>query len=179
MLAIVISCIVLIVILLCYINNGGGLSSSLGSLVPSSKGGVNNPGFLVVSNAGWEGAQFPNSSFKFENFDTLEHGIRAWYINLYSKVRDGRIKNTNDMIDILTPKGKENSEIARNNYKASVAQATNWLELGRCVFDFESNSDWKRCTNKTQVLQTGLQLAYNYIKGKYHLSGIPQYTLKP
>lgn len=179
MLAIVISCIVVIVILLCYINNGGGGSSSSGTSLFTSKGGSNNPGFLIISNAGWEGAIMPNSGFKFENFDTLEHGIRAWYINLYAKVRDGRIKDTNDMIDILTPKGKENSEIARNNYKASVAQATNWLELGKRVFDFEANPDWKRCTNKTQVLQTGLQLAYNYLKGKYNLKGIPQYTLKP
>ena len=167
----------MIVIGLAYLGNDRSRSSGL-SGYQKEKGGLNNPGFLVTSSAGWVGAETPNSYYHFENFDTLQHGIRAWYINLYGKVRKGVINNTNQMIDILTPVG-ENAENARNNYKASVAQANNWLELGRRVFDFEANPQWKLCSNKSTVLQQGAQMAFDYLKKKYNLSGVPQYTLKP
>ena len=91
--------------------SGGGSSG----VSYSNKGGLNNPGYLIHTNTQWKGKV--NSDYcKFENFANLTWGVRAWYVNLFGKVKNGTITNTNQMIDVLTPAGSENSEVARNNY---------------------------------------------------------------
>lgn len=181
MMAIGISALILIVLLLVYLNSGGGGSdggicpSGSGSepaVTGSSKGGRNNPGYLIHTDIDWQG-KTDSTGCKFENFSSLAYGIRAWYVNLFGKVKRGEIKNTNQMIDILTPAGKENSEVARNNYKQHVSQATSWLELGVAVFDFEGNPDWKNASgsDKQSALAWGLQQAIIY---RYN-GQVPQY----
>lgn len=138
--------------------SGGGSSSGASYF---NKGGHNNPGYLIHTNTQWKGKE--NSDYcKFENFATLTWGVRAWYVNLFGKVKNGTITNTNQMIDILTPAGKENSEVARNNYKASVARATNWLDLGIAVFNFEANPDWLNSSSRTDALEQGFADAVQY-----------------
>lgn len=149
------------------------INSNSQNLPVSGKGGVNNPGFLRVNiNVNWKGCQRPPNT-EFENFETIELGIRAWFVNLFGKIDKGIITNTNSMIDVLTPAGSENPEPARQNYKAHVSRAKSWLELGKAVFDFEACPSWKSLSNAKQneVLSKGLQLAVSY---KYD-GNLPQY----
>lgn len=108
----------------------------------TGKGGVNNPGFLIRSNVNWVGKVDKDGTTHFENFDNLSNGVRAWGVNLFNKMKRGKIISTSSMIDLLTPAGPENPEEARNNYKAAVGRATNWVDLFKAVFDFEANPDW-------------------------------------
>lgn len=127
------------------------------------KGGVNNPGFLITTNTAWKGKTTQGNP-KFENFDTLGNGVRAWGVNLFNKVKKGTITSTNQMIDVLTPAIAENPEPARNNYKAQVAKATSWKELFRAVFDFEANPNWAQASAsvKDEALNYGFTQAVNY-----------------
>lgn len=144
--------------------NTSGSGANVGG--SSQKGGVNNPGFLIHTTINWAG-KTESSGCKFENFSNLTWGIRAWYINLFGKVKKGQIKTITQMIDVLTPKGSENPEPARDNYKAHVKQATSWAELGQRVFDFEANPNWKNASAqvKLSVLQDGLAQAVRYCYG--------------
>lgn len=140
------------------INQGGGQASY------TCLGNVNNPGNLVAnSNVSWKG-ETTQPGQKFESFDTLRNGVRAWYINLFGKVQKGTITNTTTMIDVLTPASSENPEPARNNYKAQVAKATSWLELGKAVFDFEACPSWTNAdgNEKTYAIVNGYKDAVNY-----------------
>ena len=127
------------------------------------KGGVNNPGFLIHTNTNWVGKTTLGNP-KFENFDSLGNGVRAWGINLFNKIKKGQITSTNQMIDVLTPAISENPEPARNNYKANVAKAKTWKELFVAVFDFEANPSWKNCSDaaRTEALNYGFTQAINY-----------------
>lgn len=142
-------------------SNFGGTSSSPVSIF--EKGGVNNPGFLVHTSVPWQG-KTKSDGCSFENFVSMKYGIRAWYVNLFGKMQKGIINNRVQMIDVLTPAGSDNPEVARNNYKAYVSQASSWLELGQRVFDFESNSSWKSCSSveKALALQEGFKMAVDY-----------------
>lgn len=127
------------------------------------KGGVNNPGFLITTATGWKGKTTIGNP-KFENFDSLGNGVRAWGVNLFNKVKKGTITSTNQMIDVLTPAIAENPEPARNNYKAQVAKATTWKELFKAVFDFEANPNWVQASAsaKDEALNYGFTQAVNY-----------------
>ena len=167
-----------VVILVCYFvfskNESVGVVSDGGAPVTNSsqKGGVNNPGFLITTNISWKGKTTPPGA-KFECFDTMRNGIRAWGINLFQKYKSGVITNTNTMIDVLTPAGSDNPEIARNNYKASVAQAQNWQQLFYAVFEFEANPSWLalQSNDKSTVIMQGLSDAVNYV----YNGQLPQY----
>lgn len=172
MTAIVIFCLIAVVLFLAYSqfskndsaptgSNAGGSSSSPVSTF--EKGGVNNPGFLVHTPVSWLG-KIKSEGCTFENFASLKYGIRAWYVNLFRKMQKGIITNRVQMIDVLTPAGSDNPEVARNNYKAYVSQANSWVQLGQRVFDFEANPSWKCCSNveKAQAIQEGLKMAVDY-----------------
>ena len=141
-------------------NAGAGTSTNNQN---GDKGGVNNPGFLITTNTAWKGKTTQGNP-KFENFDTLGNGVRAWGVNLFNKIKKGQIQSSNQMIDILTPAIAENPEPARNNYKAHVAKATTWKELFVAVFDFEANPSWKNSsdTDKQEALNYGFTQAINY-----------------
>jgi len=148
------------------LNTSGSGANPSPNATSSQKGGVNNPGFLIHTTINWAG-KTSSSGCKFENFSNISWGVRAWYINLFGKVKKGQIKTITQMIDVLTPKGSENPEPARENYKAHVKQAKSWTELGRRVFDFEANPDWKNCSDQVKVraLQDGLAQAVKYCYG--------------
>lgn len=176
--ALIICIIVAVVLVAVFLNTyeGKELTSlgSSGSNAPgmsfTQKGGVNNPGFLIHTITKWKG-KTDSEGCKFENFSSMPYGVRAWYINLFGKVKDGRIKTITQMIDVLTPAGSENSEAARNNYKASVTQAHSWLELGMRVFNFEANPDWVALSqaHKNEAIQLGLAEAVKYCYGSNNL----------
>lgn len=186
MIALVIAIVVLLVCFLAFAQSKeqtttSGVSGNGSNYVSTGKGGVNNPGFLRVNIlCNWVGCERPPTT-EFENFDSMIHGARAWFVNLFGKVHSGAIKNTNQMIDVLTPAIAENPEQARRNYKTSVAQASSWQELGLRVFDFEDNPQWRVLTQqeKNNVISQSLTQAVQYCGKKYNWSGIPQYTLKP
>lgn len=168
MTAIGIVCFVAVVLFLAYSqfskNDSAPSGSNSGSPVSNNqKGGVNNPGFLVHTSVSWQG-KTASEGCTFENFSSLKFGIRAWYVNLFGKMQKGIITNRVQMIDVLTPAGSDNPEVARNNYKAYVSQANSWIQLGQRVFDFEANPSWKGCSNveKATALQEGLKMAVDY-----------------
>lgn len=184
MIAIGITALILVILLLVYLNSGenvsGGSSSSGGSSPVSAssgitqKGGANNPGFLIHTNEKWKG-KTNSDGCEFENFSTLHYGVRAWYVNLFGKVKNGTIRSTNEMIDVLTPASDpRNSPEARANYKNEVAKAKNWLELGMAVFRFEANPDWLSASEsvKNEVNNSGFSEAIAY---RYGPGNIPQY----
>ena len=156
-------CIILLVLVLVFCMKGSKQSLAGGGNGTIMKGGTNNPGYLVVSNASWLGASHAGNQ-KFENFTTLQLGARAWFINLLNKVKSGKIRSTDEMIDVLTPAGSENPEQARINYKESVRNANSWAELGYLVFEFEANPDWVRLTDneKSHIISLALPSAVNY-----------------
>lgn len=157
--------IVLIVVVVVFIaiQHSDESTKPRSNYVATEKGGVNNPGYLIRTDIKWLGCNKGVNS-RFENFETLSYGVRAWCINLFQKVKKGTIRNTSQMIDVLTPAGSDNPEDARNNYKASVARATNWVSLCRAVFDFEANPDWinAKSSDKNKALAEGLGEAVRY-----------------
>lgn len=128
-----ISVLVVVVVLVCYLTfskseqttqSGGGNETNVSySNYVGGKGGSNNPGFLIHTDIKWKGKTYSNGC-KFENFSTLGYGVRAWYVNLFGKVKNGLIHNSNEMIDILTPAIAENPENARINYKNQLLRQT-------------------------------------------------------
>jgi len=169
----IITLILAVVLLLCLVfskdkitNDDLDLNAGLGNTTNSQngdKGGVNNPGFLITTSTSWKGKTTVGNP-KFENFDSLGNGVRAWGVNLFNKVKKGTITSTNQMIDVLTPAIAENPEPARNNYKAQVAKATSWKELFTAVFDFEANPNWVQASAsvKDEALNYGFTQAVNY-----------------
>lgn len=159
-------CIALVILIVLFAALHQSTANNYSSVTGGSvqKGGVNNPGYLITSNVDWKGKQQPNSGFRFENFDTMRNGVRAWYINLFNKIKKGVITNTNNMIDVLTPAGSDNPENARINYKQKVALAKNWYQLGYYVFNFENNESWRVLSDsdKNFVIQQGLSDAVLY-----------------
>ena len=180
MMALGISVFIIVIIFLCYVLSGeksDGLSTHApvsSSNYPGGKGGVNNPGYLIHrDDVNWKGEE-SSEGCKFENFSNLTWGARAWYVNLFGKYKDGTIKSTSQMIDVLTPASSENSERARNNYKAHVAQAKNWIDLGFAVFEFEANPDWVNSGNKIGILNDAFKQAVDY---KF-CGNVPPYFIK-
>lgn len=182
MIVIGITALIIFVLLLVYLNTENvpaGTSSGGSPSVPASsgitqKGGANNPGFLIHTNEKWKG-KTNSDGCEFENFSTLHYGVRAWYVNLFGKVKKGTIRSTNEMIDVLTPASDpRNSPEARQNYKNEVAKAKNWLELGMAVFRFEANPDWLSASEsvKNEVNNSGFSEAITY---RYGSGNIPQY----
>lgn len=110
-------------------------------------GGKNNPGYLIwVKSIAWQGKE-DNNPKKFENFTSLSYGARAWFRNLKTHIDRGSIYDEVSLIDVLTPAGSENSETARNNYKAYISGYwNNKRELGRKVFEFENNPDYTKAS---------------------------------
>jgi hypothetical protein len=138
----------------------------------SLKGGKNNPGHLVVTNNQWLGKIKPEPGQRFENFDTLEHGIRAWLINLKTLInRNGGKLSIDKMIDILTP-ADENSEQARKNYKkkikdfinGDIVTIDNAHLVAKAVFDFEANPDYVKVKDTiTPSVIKSIQNKYNIV----------------
>jgi len=139
----------------------------------SLKGGKNNPGYLNVTGDQWLGKIKPEPGQRFENFDTLEHGIRAWLINLRTHIkRNGGKISVDKMIDILTPAISENPEQARINYKKKIKDfiksdtvtMDNAHLVAKAVFDFEANPDYVKVKDTiTPSVIKSIQNKYNIV----------------
>lgn len=88
----------------------------------------NNPGNIIKTNIQWVGKITPSSDVRFEQFQTMEYGLRALYKNLITKIKryDGNIasiitewappneNNTQGYIDIVTQRlGKRTVDLTR------------------------------------------------------------------
>jgi len=120
--------------------------------IMSTKGGKNNPGHLIVTNTNWQGKLTPVPGQRFENFDTLENGIRAWLINARTQIIKGY--NTIDsFVDRLTP-AFENPEAARKGMKTEIRNllkketiaVSDLYKIAPIIFKYEGNPDYM--TNK-------------------------------
>lgn len=139
----------------------------------TKKGGFNNPGNLINTSIKWGGEVNSDIDKTFEDFISMEMGIRAWLLNLEHiiKKNDGVI-TVDKMIDILTPggQGTGNSELARNNYKAFVkdkigtdkVSMDNINKVAHAVFLFEANPTYMK--NPLSINDISLiQLKYNIV----------------
>lgn len=110
-----------------------------------TKGGKNNPGFIRATNINWLGETKGN--YIFENFNTVDKGIRAWLKNAVTHYDRG--KNTIEkLITTLSPPNENNT----TSYVANVSRKTgigrveifskNQLPLiADAVFQIEGNKD--------------------------------------
>jgi len=139
----------------------------------TKKGGYNNPGNLINTSIKWGGEVNPDVKKTFEDFISMEMGVRAWMLNLKSIIKNNNGSITVDkMIDILTPggAGTGNSEQARNNYKAFIKKTigTNNVTLDNmsgvayAVFQFEDNPTYiKNPLSQLEIFK--IQSKYNIV----------------
>lgn len=71
----------------------------------------NNPLNIRISNANWIGKLSHNSDKAFEQFDTMEHGIRAGFIILRTYIRKYNLRSIHKIIYRWAPP-KENNTVA-------------------------------------------------------------------
>lgn len=86
----------------------------------------NNPGNLKLSSLNWRGKipNADNTDGTFEQFKSMEYGIRALYRLLVTYVNKYDLRSVDQIIDRYAPPG-ENSEAARANYKTFVISKAN------------------------------------------------------
>ncbi len=134
------------------------------------KGGKNNPGHLRYTNSQWQGKIYPptGKKFKFESFDTLEHGIRAWLINARTQLNLG-YNTVDSFIDRLTP-ASENPESARKKMKEEIRQLLVGKEtievkdlpkIAPIIFRWEANPDFMTAKQEYGPMRI-LSIAYKY-----------------
>lgn len=68
----------------------------------------NNPLNLRISSSAWQGKITPNTDGQFEQFKTLELGIRAAMVNLRTLIRRDHIERMSDIIYKWAPPSDHN-----------------------------------------------------------------------
>tara|TARA_R100001086_G_scaffold232305_1_gene153446 strand:+ start:666 stop:1187 length:522 start_codon:yes stop_codon:yes gene_type:complete len=80
----------------------------------------NNPGNIKFSNVQWQGKVRKDANSDpgrtFEQFQTMEHGIRAMIKNLVTYVDRYNLTSVKDIVDRYAPPGGENDPTAQSNY---------------------------------------------------------------
>lgn len=124
------------------------------------KGGRNNPGFLISTASTWIG-EVTGINERYESFTRIQDGVRAWLKNYIGHYNTG-YTTIEKVIDLLTPKGKENNEIARENYKDFLSKELSMSRtafipyafipnLAYNIFKFEANKDCDKYTLQTVI----------------------------
>lgn len=127
----------------------------------------NNPGNLILTNIAWQG-KIPNkqnTDGKFEQFTSIEYGIRAMYKDLVNDINKG--KNTvTKLISEYAPPSENNTKQYINDVCATLGVKANdvlktinsdfLLKLGRSIVTKENGNDGKLVTDAQ--LMKGMQL---------------------
>jgi len=120
----------------------------------------NNPGNLILTTIGWQGKiPFPqNTDGKFEQFATMEYGIRAMLKDLINDI--GKGKNTvRKLIHEYAPAFENNTTAYINSVAKSLGVAPDakltringafLLLLARAIIKVENGSDHTKITDST------------------------------
>ena len=97
----------------------------------------NNPLNLRISSSAWQGKITPNSDGSFEQFKTLEYGIRAAMVNLRTLISRDHIERVADIIYKWAPPSDH------NNTEKYIERVCEIASVGR--------SDRIMAANRTQV----------------------------
>lgn len=118
----------------------------------------NNPGNIKYSSLNWRGkvpksantdARNRDGNPTFEQFQSMEYGIRALYRLLVTYVNKYGLRSVSEIIDRYAPPG-ENSETARQNYKSFVTSESgtelihnkrDLYSVARGIMIFETSKD--------------------------------------
>lgn len=80
----------------------------------------NNPGNIKFTNTQWQGkvpkAKNTDPGKVFEQFETMEHGIRAMLKLLSTYITRHKLTTVKDIVDRYAPPGGENDPTAQSNY---------------------------------------------------------------
>jgi len=63
----------------------------------------NNPGNIVITPARWIGKVTPNTDGRFEQFDTMEHGLRCMLIVLRTYIKTRKLDTIEKIIPVYAP----------------------------------------------------------------------------
>ncbi len=136
----------------------------------------NNPGNLIRTNLAWQGKiPFPQSKdSKFEQFTTIEAGIRAMFKDLINDINKGKNTITN-LIHEYAPPHENNTTAYINAVSKSVGVQPNQvitsvntaflLAIGRAILKVELGTSHTDVTDT--MLKNGIQLL-----GDYKLSNV-------
>ena len=127
----------------------------------------NNPGNLVLTNIAWLGkiSGKSNTDGKFEQFQTMEHGIRAMFKDLVNDINKG--KNTvRKLINEYAPPSENNTAqyikdvsqsigVKPDDKITSINQAF-LLKLGKAIIRKENGADASKVTD-AQIIK-GMQM---------------------
>jgi hypothetical protein len=69
-----------------------------------------NPGNVIISSAKWVGKVEFNSDGKFEQFDTMEHGLRCMLIVLRTYIKKRGLNTIEKIIPVYAPSSENNCE---------------------------------------------------------------------
>lgn len=131
----------------------------------------NNPGNLIRTNIAWQGKiPFPQSrDTKFEQFTSLEYGIRAMFKDLINDINKG--KNTiTKLIHEYAPPHENNTKAYINSVSKSVGlmpdtvitsvDSNFLLSLGRAILKVELGQSHLDVSDS--ILKKGINLLGNY-----------------
>jgi len=93
----------------------------------------NNPGNIEIGKSKWLGKKTPNTDGRFEQFDIMEHGIRAMIILLRNYIKNGR----NTITKIITTYAPSNE----NNTKSYIEKVELLSKIDKdkvLTFDLET-----------------------------------------
>lgn len=88
------------------------------SSIKSTPRGIrnNNPLNLRISSTPWQGKKTPNTDGSFEQFTTLEYGLRAAMVNIRTMIKRDRLDKIATLIPRWAPKSDGNNESAYIRY---------------------------------------------------------------
>lgn len=124
-----------------------------------------NPGNLVVTNIAWQGkiplSKNTDSGKKFEQFETMEHGIRAMFKDLVNDINKG--KNTvRKLINEYAPPSENNTSQYIKDVCSSIGVTADQkitsvnqkflLMLGKAIIKKENGNDAKLVTD-SQIIK--------------------------
>lgn len=106
----------------------------------------NNPLNLRITNTPWQGKKTPNTDGVFEQFESLEMGIRAAMVNIRTMIRRDRLDTIEKLIPRWAPASDGNNE---NSYIFYVCKKSGIGQTERLVI-----------TNKNQICRLVWAMAF-------------------
>lgn len=106
----------------------------------------NNPLNLRITNTPWQGKKTPNTDGSFEQFESLEMGIRAAMVNIRTMIRRDRLDTIEKLIPRWAPASDGNNE---NSYIFNVCKKSGIGQTERLVI-----------TNKNQICRLVWAMAF-------------------
>ena len=131
----------------------------------------NNPGNLEKRATDWQGKvpHSQNTDSRFEQFDTIENGLRALMINVHTKVTRDKLDTLAKIISVWAPPSENNTQgyIARVSKALGISPTAPltadsftkdfYITLARAIAQIECHPD------HTRIPESSYQAAYDMI----------------